>query len=258
MKVVILAGGLGTRLAEETDRIPKPMISIGNKPILWHIMKLYSHYGLNDFIICAGYKSGTIIEYFANYRLHNSNLSIDLEQDRITCLREPRESWKVSIIDTGDKVETGGRIRRIRDYITKDETFCLTYGDGLSNVNIKDVIEFHKKGRFEATLTAVRPPSRFGTVEIQSGRVQSFSEKPLAGESFINGGFFVLEHSIFDLIEGDHTIWERAPLETLTREGQLGAYQHHGFWHPMDTLRDRRYLEDLWAANEAPWKKWED
>lgn len=256
MKVVILAGGFGTRLAEETDRIPKPMVTIGTKPILWHIMKIYEQFGLNDFIICAGYKASTIIEYFANYQLHNSNISVDLETNTITYLKAPSEKWKVKIIDTGENVETGGRLLRIRDYLTPNESFCMTYGDGISNVNITKLIDFHKKNKTEATLTAVRPLSRFGTVDIKIDRVHSFSEKPISGESFINGGFFVLESSIFKLIENDHTIWEHGPLEALAKKGQLGAYLHTEFWHPMDTLRDRRYLEQLWNSGKAPWKWW--
>jgi len=258
MKVVILAGGLGTRLSEETDRIPKPMVAIGTKPILWHIMKIYSHYGLNDFIICAGYKSNVIIEYFANYRLHNSNLHIDLEKGIITCLKEPRETWKVNIINTGEKAETGGRLLRIRDHLDSSEPFCMTYGDGVSDVNIPQAIQFHRSRGFEATLTAVRPPPRFGAVDVENGRVQRFSEKSLSGESLINGGFFVLQPSVIDLIENDQTIWERGPLETLAKKGSLGAYIHNGFWHPMDTLRDHRYLEQLWLSNQAPWKQWDD
>jgi glucose-1-phosphate cytidylyltransferase len=254
MKVVILAGGYGTRLAEETDRIPKPMVTIGTKPILWHIMKSYAKYGLTEFIICAGYKAGIIIEYFTNYQLHNSDLTIDLETNEVTFLKPPAENWKVSVIDTALNVETGGRLLRVREHITPGEPFCMTYGDGVCDVNIKNVIEFHKSKKFEATLTAVRPPSRFGTLEIKDGQVSSFSEKPVSGESYINGGFFVLEHSVFDLIEGDHVSWEYGPLEALAQSGKLGAYIHNGFWHPMDTLRDRRYLEQLWDANEAPWK----
>ncbi len=254
MKVVILAGGLGTRLAEETDRIPKPMVTIGSKPILWHIMKSYERHGLTDFIICAGYKASAIVEYFANYQLHNSNLTIDLEQNTTTCLKPPAEKWKVSIIDTGERAETGGRLLAIRDYLAPGETFCMTYGDGLSDVKIRDVIDFHKKRGFEATLTAVRPPSRFGAIDTNDGQVRSFSEKPIAGESYINGGFFVLEPSVLDLIEGEKTVWEHGPLETLAQRGKLGSYSHDGFWHPMDTLRDCRYLEQLWASNKAPWK----
>lgn len=258
MKVVILAGGLGTRLAEETDRIPKPMVTIGGRPILWHIMKIYASQGFNDFVICAGYKANVIIEYFANYRLHNSNLNIDLEKGTVTCLKEPREMWKVNIINTGERVETGGRLLRIRNHLDPNETFCMTYGDGVCDVDIKKLVEFHKEKGFEATMTAVRPPPRFGAVEIQEGKVRSFSEKPLSTEGWINGGFFVLEPSVLDLIEGDQAIWERGPLEALTKKGTLGAFVHPKFWHPMDTLRDQRYLEKLWFSNEAPWKLWDE
>lgn len=256
MQAVILAGGFGTRLSEETDRIPKPMVTIGSKPILWHIMKCYERFGINDFIICAGYKASIIIEYFANYQLHNSHIHVDLEKDTITYLKKSPEKWKVSIVDTGENVETAGRLLRVRDHLKPGVPFCMTYGDGVSDVNIQEVIEFHKKGGFEATLTAVRPPSRFGAVDIKDGRIQSFFEKPLVGDSYINGGFFVLNPSVFDLIEGDQTVWERGPLESLSQSGNLGAYLHSGFWHPMDTLRDRRYLEQLWHAENAPWKLW--
>jgi glucose-1-phosphate cytidylyltransferase len=255
VQVVILAGGYGTRLAEETDRIPKPMVTIGSKPILWHIMKSYEKYGLSDFIICAGYKANTIIEYFTNYQLHNSDITVDLEKNEITFLRPSREKWKVSVIDTALNVETGGRLLRVRDYLTPGQSFCMTYGDGVSDVNIKNVIEFHKSQKFQVTLTAVRPPSRFGSLAIQNdGQVTSFSEKPIAGESYINGGFFVLEESVLDLIDGDHVSWEYGPLEVLAQRGELGAYTHNGFWHPMDTLRDKRYLEQLWDSGKAPWK----
>lgn len=254
MKVVILAGGYGTRLAEETDRIPKPMVTIGSKPILWHIMKSYSNHGLNEFIICAGYKASIIIEYFVNYQLHNSDITVDLEKNEITFLRPCSENWKISVIDTALNVETGGRLRRVRDYLTPGETFCMTYGDGVCDVNIKNVIEFHKKREYRATLTAVRPPSRFGSLEINDGQVTSFSEKPISGESYINGGYFVLEHSVLDLIEDDNVSWEYGPLEVLAQKRELGAFIHNGFWHPMDTLRDRRYLEQLWNTDKAPWK----
>lgn len=258
MQVVILAGGLGTRLSEETDRIPKPMVPIGSRPILWHIMKIYAHHGFNDFIICAGYKADVIIEYFINYRFHNSNIKVELDNGVITCLKEPRETWNVHIINTGEKSETGGRLLRIRDHLNDSEPFCMTYGDGVSDVNVKEVVRFHQKNGCKATLTAVRPPSRFGAVEIAKGRVKSFSEKPLSGENLINGGFFILDPSVLDLIENDQTIWERKPLENLTKNGELGAYIHNGFWHPMDTLRDHRYLEQLWLSNQAPWKVWSD
>jgi glucose-1-phosphate cytidylyltransferase len=256
VKAVLLAGGFGTRLSEETDRIPKPMVTIGNRPILWHIMKLYSQHGINDFVICAGYKSHVIVRYFANYREHNSNVTVDLASGIVTCLNEATEPWKISIIDTGEGTETGGRIKRVRDYLSDDEPFCLTYGDGIADVDIGALIKFHKDNEFTATLTAVRPPARFGAAIIENDRVTSFTEKPASGEGHINGGFFVVNPSALDLIEGDKTVWERAPLETLAREGKLGAFVHDGFWRPMDTLRDQRVLEDLWDSGQAPWKWW--
>jgi len=258
MKVVILAGGLGTRLAEETDRTPKPMVHIGTKPILWHVMKIYSQFGLNDFIICAGYKAHTIVEYFVNYRLYNSDVVVDLGKSLTSCLNESREAWNVTIIDTGLNTETGGRLLRIRDHLPRGEPFCMTYGDGVGNVNIQQAIDFHKQRRFTATMTAVRPPARFGSAVIQDGVVRSFSEKPVGGEGYINGGFFVLEPSVLDLIAGDGTVFEHDPMETLSKRGALGAYVHADFWHPMDTLRDRRYLEQLWNSGKAPWKWWDD
>jgi glucose-1-phosphate cytidylyltransferase len=256
MQVVLLAGGLGTRLAEETDRIPKPMVSIGSKPILWHIMKSYSSYGMSDFIICGGYKNSAIIEYFVNYRLHVSNISIDIGRNQVTYLNDVPEDWKITIIDTGEHTQTGGRLKRVREYLTPGQPFCMTYGDGVSDVDLGEVIAFHQKNGFEATLTAVRPPARFGSTIIENGRVTKFSEKPVSGEGHINGGYFVLNHSVFDLIEGDDTVWEHGPLETLAQRGALGAYVHEGFWQPMDTLRDRRYLEHLWLSGQAPWKRW--
>jgi glucose-1-phosphate cytidylyltransferase len=258
MQAVILAGGYGTRLAEETDRIPKPMVPIGSKPILWHIMKMYSRFGVKDFVVCAGYKSQEIVSYFANYRLQNSNVVVDLEKDTISYLGEKRDDWKITVVDTGEGTETGGRLRRVREFLKADEPFCLTYGDGVSNINIAEVIAYHIKGGFEGTLTAVRPPARFGATVIKDGKVVSFTEKPQSGEGYINGGFFVLNHSVFDLIEGDRVVWEHGPLETLARRGTLGAFTHEGFWHPLDTLRDRRYLEQLWSSGEAPWKWWKD
>lgn len=256
IQVVLLAGGLGTRLAEETDRLPKPMVSIGSKPILWHIMKSYACSGMNEFIICGGYKIDAIIEYFVNYRLHTSNLTIDIGSNEVSYLKESGENWKVTIIDTGERTETGGRLKRIREYLRPDQPFCMTYGDGVSNVDLAEVVAFHKRRGFEATLTAVRPPARFGATVIEDGRVVRFSEKPVSAEGHINGGFFVLNHSVFDLIQSDDTIWERGPLETLAERGQLGAYVHDGFWQPMDTLRDRRFLEQLWNTGQAPWKRW--
>lgn len=256
MQVVILAGGLGTRLAEETDRIPKPMVPIGPQPILWHIMKIYERCGLENFVICGGYKIQLIIEYFANYRLHRGDVSIDISRNEVTYLSKPSEHWNVTIVNTGEHTETGGRILRIKDHLDPQEPFCVTYGDGLSDVNVADVIAFHKERGFEATLTAVRPPARFGATKIERGKVLDFSEKPLAGEGHINGGFFVFNRTVLDLIEDDRTILERGPLERLARKGALGAYVHDGFWQPMDTLRDRRRLEELWHSGNAPWKWW--
>lgn len=256
MQVVLLAGGLGTRLAEETDRLPKPMVTIGSNPILWHIMKSYSSYGFNEFIICGGYRISAIIEYFVNYRLHNSNIAIDIGRNEVAYLNSTSEQWKVTVIDTGEHTQTGGRLRRIRQFLRPDKPFCMTYGDGLSDVDLSAVVDFHLNRGFEATLTAVRPPARFGSTAIEDGRVVKFSEKPVSGEDHINGGFFVLNPSVLDLIQSDDTIWERGPLETLADRRSLGAYVHDGFWQPMDTLRDRRYLEHLWESGDAPWKRW--
>ena len=256
MQVVLLAGGLGTRLAEETDRIPKPMVTIGSQPILWHIMKLYASFGFRDFVVCGGYKVGSIIEYFVNYRQHTSNLCIDIGRNEVSYLNESAEDWKVTIIDTGDATMTGGRLKRIRQYLKPDQPFCMTYGDGLADVDIGQLVAYHRQKGCEATLTAVRPPARFGATIIDDGRVTRFSEKPVGGEGHINGGFFVLNPSVFDLIAADHTVWEQEPLETLAARGQLGAFVHDGFWQPMDTLRDRRLLEQLWESGTAPWKRW--
>lgn len=256
MQVVLLAGGLGTRLSEETRLIPKPMVSIGDQPILWHIMKIYSHYGFNDFVICGGYKISCIIEYFVNYRLHTSNLTIDMSKNEVACLSNSPEDWKVTIVNTGENTQTGGRLKKIQDFLDPDKPFCMTYGDGVSNLNINDVVSLHQNKGYEATLTAVRPPARFGSTIIDGDKVLEFSEKPISGESHINGGFFVLNHTVFELIDADDTVFERAPLETLAERGHLGAYVHDDFWHPMDTLRDRRYLEELWNTNQAPWKIW--
>lgn len=256
MQVVLLAGGLGTRLAEETNLIPKPMVTIGTKPIIWHIMKMYDFYGFRDFVICGGYRVETIIEYFVNYRLHASNVSIDISNNVVTYLEEASEDWNVTIIDTGEHSNTGGRLAKIREYLNPEQPFCMTYGDGLSNVNLKDVVTFHQENNYEATLTAVRPPARFGSTTIEDGKVVEFSEKPVSGVGHINGGFFVLNHSVFDLIKADKTVWEHEPLEVLASQGKLGAFVHSEFWQPMDTLRDRRHLEQLWEAGEAPWKVW--
>ncbi len=256
MQVVLLAGGLGTRLSEETDRMPKPMVSIGSQPILWHIMKCYSHFGFKDFIICGGYRISAIIEYFVNYRMHTSDLRVDIGRNEVSYLNDSPEDWKVTIINTGEHTQTGGRLRRVLPHLRPDQPFCMTYGDGLSNVNLADVVAFHLARGNEATLTAVRPSARFGSTIIEDGQITRFSEKPVSGEGHINGGFFVLNHSVIDLIGGDDTVWERGPLETLAARGTLGAFVHEGFWQPMDTLRDRRSLEEIWNSGNAPWKLW--
>ncbi len=257
MKVVILAGGLGTRISEETDAKPKPMVEIGSKPILWHLMKIYSHHGFNDFIICCGYKGYIIKEYFSNYFLHNSDINIDLIKNDITILRDNVEPWKISLVDTGEETMTGGRLLRIKDHLSADEDFCFTYGDGLSNINIKKLVEFHNSHNKKATLTAVHAPGRFGALGINDDSVNSFHEKPKGDGSMINGGFFVLQKEVLNYIEGDETVWEQAPLENLANEGQLKAYRHEDFWQPMDTLRDKNLLEELWSKNSAPWKIWD-
>lgn len=255
-QVVLLAGGLGTRLMEETDRLPKPMVTIGPRPILWHIMKLYEKHGFNEFIICGGYKIQVIIEYFVNYRLHSSNIRIDIKNDEVVYLSEASEDWKITIIDTGEETQTGGRLKQVQPYLNPEMPFFMTYGDGVADVNLSELLSFHTQNDFEATLTAVHPPARFGSTIIKDNRIIEFTEKPLSGEGRINGGFFVLNHSVFDLIESDCTIWEREPLETLAKQGQLGSYIHDGFWQPMDTLRDRRQLQELWTSGQAPWKIW--
>lgn len=260
MKAVILAGGLGTRLSEETVDRPKPMIEIGGKPMLWHIMKLYSHYGINDFIICCGYKSYVIKEYFANYYLHTSDVTFTINENSMQALSERAEPWKVTLVDTGDNSMTGGRLLRVKDYLTNDnEAFCFTYGDGLSNVNIKKLIEFHKSQNKIATVTAVTPPGRFGVLEIDDkSSVKEFTEKPNDEIGWINGGYFVLEKSVFDYLENDQTIWEREPLQKLSLDGQLSAFKHNNFWQPCDTLRDKNNLEDLWISGKRPWCVWEN
>ena len=256
MKVVILAGGLGTRLSEETDVKPKPMVEIGGYPILWHIMKLYSHYGLNDFLICLGYKGYVIKEYFLNYFYHNSDLSINLFNNQVEVKATRSEKWKISLVDTGLSTMTGGRIKKIQTYI--DSTFMLTYGDGVSNVDISGLLNFHKEHGKLATVTAVQPPGRFGSLEINStAEVRIFQEKPLGDGSWVSGGFFVLEPGIFKYIDGDTSIWEKEPLERITKNKELVAYKHYGFWKSMDTLRDKLELENLWQSGKAPWKIWE-
>lgn len=257
MKVVILAGGFGTRISEESHMKPKPMIEIGGKPILWHIMKIYSHYGYHDFIICLGYKGYIIKEYFSNYFLHASNVTFDMKQNTMKIHERYAEPWKVTLIDTGAETMTGGRIKRVARYIG-DETFMLTYGDGVSNVNIADLVRYHMSNGKAATVTATQPSGRFGSLSIQAGElVDSFQEKPAGDGSWINGGFFVLEPKVLSTISGDATLFEREPLESLARSGQLVAYKHRGFWQPMDTLRDKNHLEELWNSGKAPWKVWE-
>jgi glucose-1-phosphate cytidylyltransferase len=257
MKVVLLAGGFGTRISEESYLKPKPMIEIGDKPILWHIMKVYFHYGFNEFIICCGYKQHIVKEWFANYYLHNSDITFDFtNNNQMIIHNNVAEQWKVTLVDTGLHTMTGGRIKRIKKYIG-DETFMLTYGDGVANIDINDLIEFHQKSQRLATLTAVQPAGRFGLANINNNNeVVSFVEKPVGDGSWINGGFFVLESKIFDYIEGDQTIWERDPLESLAAEKQLMAYKHYDFWRPMDSMRDKNVLEELWRSDQAPWKIW--
>ena len=256
MKVIILAGGLGTRISEDTTSRPKPMIEIGGKPILWHIMKIYSYYGINDFIVCCGYKGYVIKEYFANYFLHMSDVTFDMQLNQMVVHQRFAEPWKVTLVDTGDDTMTGGRLKRVADYVKGEDAFCLTYGDGLSDVNISALIAFHKKQGVKATLTATVPPGRFGALDLQGDKVGNFMEKPKGDGALINGGFFVLSPSVINYIEDDRTIWERGPLERLAREGDLSGFQHHGFWQPMDTLRDKMYLEELWESGRAPWKVW--
>ena len=256
MQAVILAGGFGTRISEESFLKPKPMIEIGSKPIIWHIMKIYSHHNIKEFIICCGYKGYVIKEYFSNYFLHNSDITFNLENNEIEIHKEKSENWKVTLIDTGLNTFTGGRIKKIEEYIKKDD-FCLTYGDGVSDINITKLIEFHYAQNKKATLTAVQPPGRFGVLDIKNkNEVKAFKEKPLGDDAWINGGFFVLNKSIFNEIEGENTIWEKEPLINLAKENNLAAFKHTGFWHPMDTLRDKNYLEDLWSSSKAPWKIW--
>jgi glucose-1-phosphate cytidylyltransferase len=257
MKVVILAGGFGTRISEESEFKPKPMIEIGGKPILWHIMKIYSYYGFNDFIICCGYKGYVIKDYFHHYYMHQTDITIDLKNNTIQFHDTNSEPWKITLVDTGLNTMTGGRIKRVQPFIGH-EPFLLTYGDGVSNVNINALVDFHKKSHKIATLTAVQPSGKFGALVIDSSNtVTQFQEKPKGDGAWINGGFFVCEPDVFNYIKsGDETIWERQPLEDLSRDGQLGAYKHEGFWQPMDTLRDKNELEKLWASGSAPWKVW--
>jgi glucose-1-phosphate cytidylyltransferase len=255
MKVVILAGGLGTRISEESHLKPKPMIEIGGKPILWHVMKIYSHYGINEFIVCLGYKGYAIKEYFSNYFLHTSDVTFDMRDNRMEIHEKFAEPWKVTLVDTGEATMTGGRLKRVAPYL-RNETFCFTYGDGVSDIDIDALIKVHRKAGRQATVTAIQPPGRYGALRIDDGRVAQFQEKPAGDGAWINGGFFVLEPSVIDHIEGDDTVWEQAPLQRLAAKGQLTSYQHDGFWHAMDTLRDKNQLEDMWAKGRAPWKSW--
>jgi glucose-1-phosphate cytidylyltransferase len=259
MKAVILAGGYGTRISEETTVKPKPMVEIGDKPILWHIMKIYAAHGINDFIICLGYKGYIIKEYFANYWLYRSNVTFDMRNNKTEIHQNGSEPWKVTLVDTGENTMTGGRLKRVRDYIG-DETFCLTYGDGVTDVNIKNLIDFHRDQKALATLTAVQSPGRFGAFKLEQDqhKISVFKEKPKGDGAWINGGFFIVEPSVIDYIKNDSTVWEREPLEKLAHDGELAAYRHHGFWHPMDTLRDKSVLEELWQSGKAPWKIWQD
>lgn len=255
MKAVILAGGLGTRISEETHLKPKPMIEIGGKPVLWHIMKSYSTYGINDFIICCGYKGYLIKEYFANYYLHTSDVTFDMRDNSMRVHQNESEPWQVTLVDTGEFTQTGGRLKRVASYIG-DEDFCFTYGDGVTDANLIDVIEFHRSKGALATMTAVQPPGRFGSLNLNGDKIEAFEEKPRGDGAWVNGGYFVLSPKVLDLLDGDSTVWEKEPLQMLASKGELSAFLHHGFWHPMDTLRDKVLLEDLWASGKAPWKVW--
>jgi glucose-1-phosphate cytidylyltransferase len=259
MKAVILAGGLGTRLAEQTEVRPKPMVEIGGRPILWHLLKYYSSFGINDFVICCGYRGYVIKEYFANYFLHMSDVTFDMAINRMEVHQRHAEPWRVTLVDTGDETQTGGRLRRVAEYVADEDAFCFTYGDGLSDVDVAASIDFHRTEGRAATVTAVHPPGRWGTISqdpADAGRVVEFKEKPPGDGNLINGGFFVLSPSVIDRIDGDATIWEREPLQRLAAEGELSAFKHEGFWQPMDTLREHNVLEDLWAGGSAPWKRW--
>jgi glucose-1-phosphate cytidylyltransferase len=256
MKTVILAGGLGSRLSEETELKPKPMVEIGGRPILWHIMKIYAHYGLTDFIVCLGYKGYVIKEYFANYVLHNSDITVDLANNQLDFHSSEAEPWRVTLVETGEKTMTGGRLKRAGRYLDGAESFCMTYGDGVAEIDIAALLEFHCKSNRLATMTAVQPPGRFGAADLKGDRVERFTEKPHGDGGYINGGFFVLSPEVIDYIDGDESSWEHAPLERLAAEKELGAYRHEGFWLPMDTLRDKMVLEELWQSGRAPWKVW--
>ena len=256
MKAVILAGGLGTRISEETHLKPKPMIEIGGRPILWHIMKMYSAHGINDFVICCGYKGYVIKEYFANYFLHMSDITFDIKKNEMQVHLKKGEDWRVTLVDTGEGTMTGGRLRRVANYLDTNEPFCFTYGDGVADIDLTKLIESHKRSGKLATVTAVLPPGRYGALEIEDGSVKSFVEKPRGDGSRVNGGFFVLSPKVIELIDGDDTIWEDQPLRRLTEMNEIGAFLHQGFWQPMDTLREKTLLEELWKNNKAPWKTW--
>ncbi len=256
MKVVILAGGLGTRISEETSVRPKPMVEIGGKPILWHIMKLYSAHGLNDFIVCLGYKGYMIKEYFANYYLHMADVTFDMQSNRMEVHANFAEPWRVTLVDTGEQTMTGGRLKRVASYLG-NEDFCFTYGDGVADIDVSKLVEFHRSQRTLATVTAVQPPGRFGALDLQENKIRSFQEKPQGDGGWISGGFFVLSPRVIDYLDGDDTVWERTPMQRLASDGQMSAYLHRGFWQPMDTLRDKTLLEDLWNSGQAPWKAWD-
>jgi glucose-1-phosphate cytidylyltransferase len=255
MKVVILAGGLGTRISEETTVRPKPMVEIGGRPILWHIMKIYSAHGLNDFVICLGYKGYMIKEYFANYYLHMSDVTFDMSSNRMEVHENSAEPWRVTLVDTGEQTMTGGRLKRVARYL-EDDDFCFTYGDGLADIDLGKLIAFHREQGTKATVTAVQPPGRFGALDLHANRIRSFQEKPQGDGGWVSGGFFVLSPAVLDYIDGDDTVWERAPMQRLANEGQMAAFLHRGFWQPMDTLRDRTHLEELWGGARAPWQVW--
>ena len=256
IKAVILCGGLGTRISEESHLKPKPMIEIGGKPILWHIMKLYSHHGINDFIICCGYRGYLIKEYFANYFLHMSDVTFDMSTNKMVVHEKKAEPWKVTLVDTGENTLTGGRLKRVAGYLENEQTFCFTYGDGVADVDIRALLKFHQQHGKMATVTSVQPPGRYGAIETADGKVTAFVEKPLGDRGAINGGFFVLSPRCLDLIEGDQTSWESKTLHMIAQRGEMMAYEHKGFWQPMDTLRDKNQLEELWASGKAPWKRW--
>lgn len=257
MKAVILAGGLGSRLSEETELKPKPMVEIGGKPILWHVMKIYSTYGVNEFVVCLGYKGYVIKEYFANYFLHMADVTFDMRNNSMQVHQQSAEPWKVTLVDTGDNTMTGGRLKRVKSYIENDESFCLTYGDGVGNVDIASVIALHQKEKRLATVTATQPPGRFGALEFTGNQLTNFVEKPHGDGGWINGGFFVLSPKVIDYIADDATLWEQEPMRNLAKDGQMSVYFHDGFWQPMDTLREKQLLESLWASGKAPWKVWE-